>query len=209
MSQEENHNVNIYYHNNFQFWMCLTLLLLLFWWNIELCFEWKRCRMQLNFCFCVRVWGNADDKERRLFLMGVQFWSISVAYFMTIIHAPNQDPDEWSGEGERFTKKLLGLLIKVQPYFTFGVQSRLLKMLVQVACYAALVWTRNCHISSVLPPTLWIIIKYYSLYGRKLDPLQRHCDKSSSVSNLYMKNAKISISMPRRIFLCVEDLNLY
>lgn len=122
--------------------------------------------------------------------MGGQFWSISVAYFMTIIHPPNQHTEEWSGEVERLTKKLLGL-VKVQPYFTFSIQNRLLKMLVQVACYAALVWTRNCHISSVLPPTLWVIIKYYSLYGRELDPLQRNCDKSSSVSNLYMKNANI------------------
>lgn len=64
MSQEENHNVNIYYLNNLKLWMFLTLLLLLFWWSVELCFEWKRCRTQLNFCFCVRVCRNAGDKGK-------------------------------------------------------------------------------------------------------------------------------------------------
>jgi len=64
MSQEENHNVNIHYLNNLRFWMFLTFLLLLFWWNRELYSEWKSCRTQLNFCFCVHVWGNAEDKGK-------------------------------------------------------------------------------------------------------------------------------------------------
>jgi hypothetical protein len=46
---------------------------------------------------------------------------------MMIIHQPNQHTEERNGEGERFAKKLLGPLAKVQPYISvcfFSVQTR-------------------------------------------------------------------------------------
>jgi len=46
---------------------------------------------------------------------------------MMIIHQPSQHTEERTGEGERFTKKLLGPLAKVQPYLSVcfcSVQTR-------------------------------------------------------------------------------------